>query len=163
VLARGSSGSHRSGSLPAPRWRNALPSEGRGHKFESCRARQRINGLAGLAADRAAPSYPVATKFEKKASSDRFSPPGSEEQQPSKLKVAGSNPAGVAIDYNALIEFLSIAKPVPLLSGNVWGNTGSKTPTTAHSRRHRRGRAHVSNLAGADHRKPPWGLERGRP
>ena len=41
--------------------------------------------------------------------------------------------AGVANDYNALIEFLSIAKPVPLLSGNVWGNMGSKTPTTAHS------------------------------
>ena len=51
---------------------DALPSEGRGHKFESCRARQRINGLAGPAADRAAPSYPVATKFEKKASNDRF-------------------------------------------------------------------------------------------
>jgi hypothetical protein len=56
------------------KWAQAdvVPSEGRGHKFESCRARQGINGLAGLAADRAAPSYPVATKFEKKASSDRF-------------------------------------------------------------------------------------------
>jgi hypothetical protein len=76
----------------------SFPSEGRGHKFESCRARQRIIGLAGSAVDRAAPSYPVATKFEKKDSSDRFMcvPPGSEEQQLSKLKVAGSNPAGVA-------------------------------------------------------------------
>ena len=42
---------------------DALPSEGRGHKFESCRARQRINGLPGPSADRASPSYPVATKL----------------------------------------------------------------------------------------------------
>jgi hypothetical protein len=84
-------------SAPVAQLDRALPSEGRGHKFESCRARQRINGLAGLAADGAAPSYPVATKFEKKASRDRFmqAPQGPEEQQPSKLKVAGSNPAGV--------------------------------------------------------------------
>jgi hypothetical protein len=83
----------------------SFPSEGRGHKFESCRARQRIIGLAGSAVDRAAPSYPVATKFEKKDSSDRFMcvPPGSEEQQPSKLKVAGSNPAGVATNFNDLV------------------------------------------------------------
>ena len=42
---------------------DALPSEGRGHKFESCRARQRISGLVGPAVIEAAPSYPVATKF----------------------------------------------------------------------------------------------------
>ena len=57
----------RAGSAQSDR---ALPSEGRGHKFESCRARQRINGLTGPFVDRAAPSYPVATKFSKKASSD---------------------------------------------------------------------------------------------
>ena len=76
-------------------------------QVESCRARQRINGLAGPAADRAAPSYPKATKLEKKDSSDRFMhvPPGSEEQQPSKLKVAGSNPAGVANNSNGLRRF----------------------------------------------------------
>ena len=54
-------------------------------RSKSCRARQRINGLAGPAADRAAPSYPKATKLEKKDSSDRFM----HVPQGSKLKVAG--------------------------------------------------------------------------
>ena len=45
----------------------SFPSEGRGHKFESCRARQRINGLPGPSADRASPSYPVATKLSNEA------------------------------------------------------------------------------------------------
>jgi hypothetical protein len=48
----------------------SFPSEGRGHKFESCRARQRINGLARDVGIKAAPSYPVATKFSKRASSE---------------------------------------------------------------------------------------------
>ena len=51
---------------------DALPSEGRGHKFKSCRARQRINGLAGPTGDEPVASYPVATKLSKKASIDRF-------------------------------------------------------------------------------------------
>src|SRR4051812_44208235 len=52
--------------------RRLLPVEFGNLRSHSVRAPQRINGLAGPAADRAAPSYPKATKLEKKDSSDRF-------------------------------------------------------------------------------------------
>ena len=35
-------------SAPVAQLDRALPSEGRGHKFESCRARHKINDLAKL-------------------------------------------------------------------------------------------------------------------
>ena len=80
-------------------------------------------------ADRAAPSYPVTTKFEKKASSDRFmhARPGSEEQQPSKLKVAGSNPAGVASRINHLVAiWVSLVFPGKRLGKSMGRDAASR-------------------------------------
>ena len=60
---------------------------------KSCRARQWINGLARDRRDQGCEGF-------KRVAS--CTSPRSEEQQPSKLKVAGSNPAGVANDFNGL-------------------------------------------------------------
>ena len=65
-------------------------------RSKSCRARQRINGTC----------YQVREEgFER---SLHARPPRSEEQQPSKLKVAGSNPAGVANDIKQLARIWTL-------------------------------------------------------
>ena len=46
----------------------SFPSEGRGHKFEILSGAPADQWLSGTGVA----SYPVATKFEKKASNDRF-------------------------------------------------------------------------------------------
>ena len=50
-------------SAPVAQLDRALPSEGRGHKFESCRARQRINSLEEDYLLRRERSYHIATKL----------------------------------------------------------------------------------------------------
>jgi hypothetical protein len=51
------------------------------------------------------------------------------EQQPSKLKVAGSNPAGVANEFKMLTALPFNRKISEMLWGNAWGNMRRKFAT----------------------------------
>src|SRR5258708_37001685 len=65
--------------------------------------------------------------------------PAGTERKTSKLKVAGSNPAGVANDFRLLDRFTVTSLSLQIGLGNTWGNGERKTRQDRHPSESQRG------------------------